>query len=110
MRTSETMKRVMIFVSETDRYQHSNLAAALLEKLKKEGCGGATVFKGSAGFGANKQIHTNSIVDLAVNLPDVVMFIEMPEKVEQLLPVLQDMIQEGFISIDDVETIKISKK
>ena len=110
MRTSSAMKRVMIFVDETDKFQRGNLASALLEKLKKEGCSGATVLKGSAGFGSHKQIHTNSIVDLAVSLPDIVLFIETSEKVAQLLPILEDMIEEGFIAVDDVETIKISKK
>ncbi|MBS2002240.1 MAG: DUF190 domain-containing protein [Candidatus Obscuribacterales bacterium] len=110
MRTSSVMKRVMIFVDETDKFQRANLAAALLERLKKEGCAGATVLKGSAGFGAHKQIHTNTIVDLAVSLPDIVMFIETPEKVAEILPILEGMIEEGFIAIDEVETIKLSKK
>ncbi|MBI2811164.1 MAG: DUF190 domain-containing protein [Candidatus Melainabacteria bacterium] len=110
MRTSSSMKRVMIFVDETDKFQRGNLSTALLEKLKKEGCSGATVLKGSAGFCSHKQIHTNSIVDLAVSLPDIILFIETPEKVAQLLPILEEMIEEGLIAIDDVETIKISKK
>lgn len=110
MRTSSSMKRVMIFVDETDKFHRGNLSTSLLEKLKKEGCSGATVLKGSAGFGSHKQIHTNSIVDLAVSLPDIVIFIETAEKVGQLLPMLEEMIEEGFIAIDDVETIKISKK
>ncbi len=110
MQTRATMKRVMIFVTETDRYQHGNLSAALLERLKKEGCAGATVLKGSAGFGTNKQIHTTRILDLAISLPDIVMFLETAEKVAQVLPIVEEMIEEGLIAIDDVETIKISKK
>ncbi len=110
MRTSSLMKRVMIFVDETDKFHHSNLAAAILERLKKEGCSGATILKGSAGFGSHKQIHTSSIIDLAVSLPDIVVFIESPEKVAQILPAIEQMIEEGFIAIDDVETIKLSKK
>ncbi len=110
MRTSSSMKRVMIFVDETDKFQRSNLAAALLEKLKKEGCSGATVLKGSAGFGTHKQIHTNSIIDLASSLPDIILFIETADKIAQLLPILEEMIEEGFIAVDDVETIKITKK
>ena len=110
MRTSSSMKRVMIFVDETDKFQRSNLSAALLEKLKKEGCSGATVLKGSAGFGSHKQIHTTSIMDLASSLPDIILFIETADKVAQLLPILEEMIEEGFIAIDDVETIKLTKK
>lgn len=110
MRTTAVMKRVMIFVTESDRYKRGNLAEAVIERLKKEGCSGATVFKGSAGFGANKQIHTMSIVDLAVSMPDCILFVETAEKVAQVLPLLEDMIEEGLITVDDVETIKISKK
>lgn len=110
MRTNSLMKRVMISVDETDKFRHSNLSAALMERLKKEGFSGATVLKGSAGFGSHKQIHTTTIMDLAVSLPDIVVFIETPDKVAQILPVLEEMIEEGFIAIDDVETIKLSKK
>jgi len=104
------MKRVMIFVDETDKFQRGSLSLALLQRLKKEECSGATILKGSAGFGSHKQIHTTSIVDLAVSLPDIVIFIETAEKVAQLLPILEEMIEEGFIAIDDVEAIKLSKK
>jgi PII-like signaling protein len=103
------MKRVMIFIDETDKFQHKNLAASILEKLKKEGCSGATVLKGAAGFGSHKQIHTMSIMDLAVSLPDIILFIETADKVAQLLPMLEGMIEEGLITVDEVEAIKISK-
>ena len=66
--------------------------------------------KGSAGFGSHKQIHTTSIMDLASSLPDIILFIETADKVAQLLPILEEMIEEGFIAIDDVETIKLTKK
>lgn len=99
----------MIFVDGSDRYHHQNLSAALLDRLKKEGCGGATVFKASAGFGMHGQIHTNTIVDLASSMPDCILFIETQEKVAQLLPIVEEMVQEGFIAIDDVETIHLTK-
>lgn len=49
-------------------------------------------------------------MDLASSLPDVILFIETADKVAQLLPILEEMIEEGFIAIDDVETIKLTKK
>ena len=43
---------VRIFIGESDKWHHQPLHVALLERLRKEGFAGATVFHGIAGFGA----------------------------------------------------------
>lgn len=109
MKITSNMKRLMIFIDETDRFHGANLSAALIDRLKKEGCAGATLLKGIAGFGFHKQVHTAAILDLSVSLPDVVLVIETAEKVAQIMPVLEEMIGEGLIVLDDVEAIKLAK-
>ena len=109
MKTTAMLKRVVIFIDETDRYHGANLGAALLDRLRKEGCAGATMFKGIAGFGVHKQVHTAAIMDLAVSLPDMIVMMDTEEKVAQIMPILEEMIPEGLIAIDDVQTTKFSK-
>jgi PII-like signaling protein len=99
----------MIFVDETDKYHGANLAAAIIDRLKKEGCSGATVLKGIAGFGVHKQVHTAAILDLSISLPDIIVAIESEEKIAQIMPIIEEMVAEGLIVIDDVQTIKLSK-
>jgi uncharacterized protein len=55
---------VRIFLGEADWYHHMPVSRALLERLRREGFAGATVFHGVAGFGASSVIHTASLVEL----------------------------------------------
>jgi hypothetical protein len=101
-----TAKRLMIFIDENDRYKGHNLVAALVEKIRKGGCSGATVLRGMQGFGVHGQIHTNSIVDLATSLPVVIILIEEAARVEAILPELEEMVAEGLMVIDEVQVIR----
>ena len=63
---------VRIFIGESDRWHHRPLTDALLERLRKEGFAGATVFQGIAGFGARSVLHTTHILRLSEDLPVVI--------------------------------------
>ena len=63
---------VRIFLGDSDAWHHRPLAQALLERLRREGFAGATVFHGVAGFGAASVIHTAHLVDLSADLPVVI--------------------------------------
>ena len=71
---------------------------------------GATVFRGLMGYGANSRIHTASIVDLSSDLPVLVEIVDSEEYINKLLPVLDEMLQEGMVTIEDIEVIKYGKK
>jgi PII-like signaling protein len=79
-------KRVTISIGETDQWHHQPLFMAILEFLRREGCAGATVERGIAGFGANSRIKTASLLDLSMDLPVVVTWVDRPDRVERLLP------------------------
>src|SRR5438552_10739688 len=103
------LKRLMIFVAETDRFKDSQLASAVVERCKREGCHGATVIQGITGFGAHGQIHSTALLDLAINLPIVIMIIDDPELIDRVIPILEEMIFEGLIVVDEVDAIKITR-
>ena len=55
-------KRVTIYIGETDQWHHQLLFMAILEFPRREGCAGATVERGIAGFDANSEgvtLHTD---------------------------------------------------
>lgn len=105
-----TLKRVMIFIDETDRWHGANLGVAIIDRLRKEGCAGATTLRGMGGYGVHGQMHTTTIVDLSVNLPVVIMVIDEPEKIDRFLPILNEMVVEGLIIVDEVEAIRNNKE
>jgi len=86
---------VRIFVGESDKWHHQPLHIALLERLRKEGFAGATVFHGVAGFGARSVLHTAHVLRLSKDHPVVVEVVDTNEKVEQLTEILDEIVPEG---------------
>ena len=99
---------VRIFFGESDKWKHQPLETALLERLRKEGFAGATVFRGVAGFGANSVIHTTHLLELSSDLPVVIEVVDTEEHVEKLLPVLDEMLDDGLVTIEKVRVLRYS--
>ena len=106
MLKSGPAKKVSIYVGEDQQYHGHSIYAAILDFLFYRGVSGATITRGIAGFGADHHLHTTRLVELAENLPVKIEFIETPEKVEELLPKLGDMVGTGLIEIHDTTVIK----
>ena len=103
-------KRLRIYIGEADHWQQHSLYHAIVMKAKELDMAGATVFRGLMGYGANSRIRTASIVDLSSDLPVLVEIVDSEEYINKLLPVLDEMLQEGMVTIDDIEVIKYGKK
>lgn len=91
-------KRVTVYIGETDQWRHQPLYMAILEFLRREGCARATVERGIAGFGANSRIKTTSLLDLSVDLPVIVTWVERPDRVERMDPKNHPGVLEYFMS------------
>jgi uncharacterized protein len=90
---------VRILLGESDRFHHTPLSSALLERLRREGFAGATVIHGIAGFGASSVIHTASLGELSTDLPVLIEVIDDEAHVEKLLPILDEMVTGGSVPI-----------
>ena len=90
---------VTIYIGEENRYQGRPLYTALLEFLRREGAMGATVTRGLAGFGARSRIHAANLVDLSSDLPIKLEWIDHPEQVDRLMPLIRAMIGDRPIHI-----------
>jgi PII-like signaling protein len=108
--TSGPGKKVGIYVAEDQQFHGMAAYAAILDFLFFHNVSGATVTRGIAGFGADRQMHTTSVVDLAVHLPVKVEFIETSAKVDELLPKLQEMAGTGLIEMHDTTIVKAGEK
>ena len=94
-----------IHIGESDRWQGKALYDALVELFRKEGLSGATVLRGVAGYGSTSRIHTDKVLRLSQDLPLVVEVIEDSERIEQILPRLDEMIGGGLITLEKVRVI-----
>jgi PII-like signaling protein len=99
-------KKVCIYVGEDQQYHGHSTYAAILDFLFYRGVSGATIMRGIAGFGADHHIHTTRLVELAKNLPVKIEFVETAERVEELLPKLQELAGTGLIEIQDTTVVK----
>ncbi len=97
---------VRIFIGESDRWHHQSLAHALVERLRAEGFAGATVLRGVAGFGARSVLHTTQLLRLSVDLPIVIEVVDSDEHVARLLPILDEMVSEGLVTLERVRVLK----
>jgi len=83
---------VRIFIGESDKWHHQPLHVALLERLRREGFAGATVFHGIAGFGARSVLHSSHLLRLSEDLPVVIEVVDTAEKVDHLTEILDEMV------------------
>ena len=98
---------VRLYLGESDRWHHTSLYRAILERLRREGFAGATVIHGVAGFGATSVIHTASLVELSADLPVLIEVVDDEEHVERLLPILDEMIGGGaLVTLEKVRVLK----
>lgn len=97
---------VRIFIGESDQWHHQPLYVALLERLRRDGFAGATVFHGVAGFGANSVLHTTHLLRLSEDLPVVIEVVDTQEQVERLTAIFDEMVPEGLVTMGKVQVMK----
>ncbi|MDF1563944.1 MAG: DUF190 domain-containing protein [Deltaproteobacteria bacterium] len=97
---------VRIFIGEDDRFRGQPLSTALVERLRREGFAGATVFHGVAGFGARSVLHTTSLLRLSEDLPVVIEIVEEEARVPALEAILSEMMREGLVTLERVRVIR----
>jgi uncharacterized protein len=94
-----------IHIGESDKWHGKPLYAALVELFRKQGLSGATVLRGVGGYGSTSSYHTDKILRLSQDLPVVVEVVEDSERVERILPTLDEMIGGGLITLEKVRVI-----
>lgn len=92
-----------IYIGESDRYKGKPLFLYLIEFLRKNGLYGATAIRGITGFGATSRVHTASILRLSVDLPVIIEVVDSKEKVEEIKPMLEEIIDGGLVTEQEVE-------
>lgn len=102
-----TGERVLmrIHIGESDKYHGKPLYQELVELLRKRQYAGATVFRGIMGFGASSKVHTDRFLELSTDLPIVIECVETQERIDAVLPEIDDMIGGGLITLEKANVI-----
>jgi len=94
-----------IFIGESDRADGKPLHEAIVLKARELHLAGATVLRGAMGFGPSSRIHTSKILRLSMDLPLVIEIVDSEEKINAFLPVLDQMMGGGLVTLEKVRVI-----
>jgi PII-like signaling protein len=94
-----------IHIGERDRYRGRPLYQAIVELLREKHYAGATVLRAIMGFGSNSKIRSDRVEALSLDLPVIVECIDTEEKIEAILPTLDEMIGGGLITLERARVI-----
>ncbi|MBI3671109.1 MAG: DUF190 domain-containing protein [Acidobacteria bacterium] len=94
-----------IHIGESDKWKGKTLHQAIVELLRVEGFSGATVLRGVGGYGSSSIYHTDKILRLSQDLPIVIEVVETSERIERILPRLDEMVDGGLITLEKVRVI-----
>ena len=102
-----TGERVLmrIHIGERDKLHGRPLYEAIVELLRQRHYAGATVTRAIMGFGATARLHTDKVLRLSLDLPIVIECVDTTEKIEAILPELDEMIGGGLITLEKVRVI-----
>src|SRR5215831_12411658 len=92
-------------MGESDRWGHKPLYEAIVLKARELQLAGATVLRGPMGFGKSSRLHTAKILRLSMDLPLVIEIVDSQEKIQAFLPVLDQMIKGGLVTLEKVQVI-----
>ncbi len=98
-------KILRIYIDNNDKYKKSALWEALLKKAKELSMAGATVYKAVAGMGAHTELRSFNVWSLSQELPIIIEMIDSEDKIRNFLERVDDMIEEGLVTLCDVEVI-----
>jgi PII-like signaling protein len=105
MKLPEEALLLRIFIGESDRYRGKPLYEQIVLRARELNLAGATVLRGVMGFGAASRIHTAKLLELSTDLPMVVEIVDTEEKINQLMPFVDETVTEGLVTLEKMRVI-----
>ena len=95
-----------IYISETASIDDRPAYKYLVEYFIGKGFPGCTVFRGMMGFGHEKKLKTVDVFRLSLDLPVVIDVVDTEERIMQVLPDVEKVVQYGLIITEKVQMIR----
>lgn len=103
MKVNKPGKLLRIYVGELDMHDGLPLYQWLVEEARRHELMGATALRGLEGFGTHSEVHTAKVLRLSVDLPVVIEIVDSAERIEAFLPLVDEVIEEGLVTVERVE-------
>jgi hypothetical protein len=99
-------QRLTVYIGSSDTWHGHNLAMAIVERCRKAGLAGATASLGVMGFGKHSRMHRARLFGLSEDMPEKIEIVDRPDRIAQILPVLEEMVDGGLIVLQDVRVVR----
>ena len=106
MKVPEEGVLLRVVVGESDTWHGQPVYEQIVLKARELNMAGATVVRGIMGFGGTSRIHTAKILRLSEDMPVVVEIADSRERVEQILPFLDEVVRGGIVTMEDVRVVR----
>lgn len=105
MEIPEESLLLRVFIGESDRWHHQPLYEAIVMRARELHIAGATVLRGSMGYGKTSRLHTTKILRLSDDLPLIIEIVDSEEKINAFLPELDKMIGGGLVTLEKARVL-----
>jgi uncharacterized protein len=109
MKPGDKAKRLRIYISSTDKFEHKPLSEVIVYAARSNGINGATVFRGIMGYGASSEIYSDKLWEISEKLPLVVEIIDESSKIETFIESMKPYIDQSgkghIITVDETTVV-----
>ncbi len=95
-----------MYLGESDQWQGQSLYVAIVQLLREQGCAGATVTRAIAGYGAGARLREQKEWSWTSDAPVIVQVVDQPARLQRLIPLLQQMMQGGLMTLHETDVLK----
>lgn len=110
MKLEGKAKMLRIVISEDDKWEGEPLYEAIVKRLIMTDIAGATVYKAIAGYGPHKRYHKKKTLTVHGELPILITVMDSEEKINKVIPILDELVGEGIVVLSDVNVIKYTHR
>lgn len=96
-----------IHISEDDRFEGKPLYEAIVARCREMKIAGATVFRGLEGYGEGARMHKSHLARR--DQPILIAIVDTAENLDRLVPVVEEMIDTGLMSVSEVRVVRVQK-
>jgi len=96
-----------VYLSEAAQIDGEPAYKHLMEFYRKMGFPGCTVYKGIVGYGHEKQVKMFDVYHMAVEVPVVVDIVHEKEKIQEILPQVEALVEHGLVI---TQPVRMSRK
>lgn len=102
-------KRVRIYISSTDKFEHKPLYEVIVFSARNHGIAGATVLKGIMGYGSSSVIYSDKLWEISEKIPLVIEIIDESHKIdsfiESMKPLFENIGKGHIVTVEETTVI-----